>query len=147
MTLRVVFDTNIVVSAALDARPIKSQHGRPSLCLRLALSGIATIILSRPLLAEYEAVLLRPKFALPRVRVRALISLLRRNAEIVEPAIIPAQLVHDPNDLHVLATAVAGRADFLVTGNLRDFPEQHKGVRMVSPAQFLAAVVDIGAEE
>ncbi len=36
-----------------------------------------------------------------------------------------------------LECAVSARADFLVTGNLRDFPKTFRGVRIVSPRQFL----------
>ena len=70
MSIRVVLDTNIIVSAALDTQKYLVPHGRPSLCLALALTGDIKLVASEVLLAEYEEVLLRPRFRLPRQRVR-----------------------------------------------------------------------------
>ncbi|CDZ56698.1 PIN domain-containing protein [Neorhizobium galegae] len=47
----------------------------------------------------------------------------------------------DPNDRHVLAAAVAGKASVIVTWNLKDFPVKHLlpyGVTSQSPDDFLA---------
>jgi predicted nucleic acid-binding protein len=49
----------------------------------------------------------------------------------------------DPGDVHVLAAAIAGRADVLVTRNLRDFPARvlaRDGVRAVHPDGFLVGL-------
>lgn len=46
----------------------------------------------------------------------------------------------DPDDLPFLEVAVAGRADFLITGNLKDFPvESRYGIRVVASAEFYHA--------
>ncbi|RCS21450.1 PIN domain-containing protein [Phyllobacterium salinisoli] len=47
----------------------------------------------------------------------------------------------DPDDRHVLATAIAGKASVIVTWNLKDFPARHllpHGVTSQSPDDFLA---------
>ena len=53
----------------------------------------------------------------------------------------------DPDDVHVLAVALAAGAEVIVTANLRDFPEQvlaQYGVRAISPSEFLT---DLLAEQ
>ncbi|MBU1486882.1 putative toxin-antitoxin system toxin component, PIN family [bacterium] len=56
--LKAVFDTNIIVSAAIK------KEGLPALLLSLFLEGKINLFISPPLLAEYEEVLKRPKFGL-----------------------------------------------------------------------------------
>lgn len=62
-------------------------------------------------------------------------ALLSSNEAIGEGIHLP-----DPDDVHVVAAALSARADFIVTANLRDFPEQilaQHGVRAISPSDFL----------
>jgi len=139
--MRVVLDTNIIVSAALDTQAHLVPHGRPSLCVVLALSGVVTLVASPELLAEYAAVLARPRFKLPPQLVRDYLASIRARTTIAAPAPIPVGLVTDPNDTHVLACAIGGRADFLVTGNVRDFPAHYRRTRIVRPAEFVAALL------
>jgi predicted nucleic acid-binding protein len=58
---------------------------------------------------------------------------------------IPAVVLPDPNDRHVVAAAIAAKASLIVTWNLRDFPiatlEKH-GLRRLSPDTFLADLYD-----
>jgi putative PIN family toxin of toxin-antitoxin system len=55
MTLRVVLDTNVVVSAFIK------QHGKPAMVLRLGLARIFQLCISEAILLEYETVLRRPE--------------------------------------------------------------------------------------
>ncbi len=69
---------------------------------------------------------------------RAALVELRRLCEIVRPAPLPEPFCRDRSDDHVLAAALAGRVDILVTGDddlltLRSF----RGIRIVSPRKFL----------
>lgn len=58
---------------------------------------------------------------------------------------VPA-LTNDPKDRHVLATAIAGRVDTIVTFNEKDFPEESVApwnVEIVHPDQFLLNQLDL----
>lgn len=60
--------------------------------------------------------------------------------------LIPALSLPDPDDRHVLAAAIRGRADVIVTYNLKDFPERiasSYGVEVQHPDQFLAHVLGL----
>ena len=55
-------------------------------------------------------------------------------------AFIPALELPDPNDRHVLAAAIVGRCDVIVTLNLKDFPDAavgHFGIEVQHPDEFL----------
>lgn len=60
--------------------------------------------------------------------------------------LIPALQLPDPKDRHVLAAAIRGRADVIVTYNLKDFPEkdlQKYGIAAQHPDEFLTHVLDL----
>lgn len=55
----------------------------------------------------------------------------------------------DPNDAHVVAAAIRGRAELIVTFNLKDFPQDlllKYGLHAVSPDDFLLDLLDLNQE-
>jgi uncharacterized protein len=65
------------------------------------------------------------------------LSLLRERGEMVSPAPVPGGSP-DPGDDKFIACAVAAKADYLVTGNKRDFPEaQLAPTKLVSAGELL----------
>ena len=59
--------------------------------------------------------------------------------------LIPA-MTNDPKDRHVLAAAVRGNADLIVTANLKDFPDaalEPYGIQAIHPDQFLLDQLDL----
>lgn len=60
--------------------------------------------------------------------------------------LIPALDLPDPDDRHVLAAAIVGRCDVIVTCNLRDFPEAavaSYGIAVQHPDEFLSNHLDL----
>lgn len=126
--MRVVLDCNVLVSAA-----------RVDGTCRKVIDRVVRqheIVLSDPILSEYEAVARRPSQAPYRETMEFLLGEMVRLAVFVEPANI-AYGLRDPDDEVYLATAAAAGAN-LVTGNTRDFSEARYGtVEVWSPRAFL----------
>jgi predicted nucleic acid-binding protein len=58
----------------------------------------------------------------------------------------PSLSLPDPNDVHVLAAAIAGHADCIVTANLKDFPAEQVGVfgiEVIHPDDFIVKQLDL----
>lgn len=107
---RIVLDTNVLVSALL------SPEGPPAGILSLFLNGRLLLLYDNRIMAEYRAVLLRPKFGFSPELVDPLLEYIRFRGEFVaaEPLGTP---LPDPDDTKFLEVARTGRADLLVTGN------------------------------
>jgi putative PIN family toxin of toxin-antitoxin system len=128
--IRVVFDTNIFVSALVFGGP-------PEALLVAATSGAFQLYSSTPLLAELLEVL-GGRFSWPAPRLRDLERRLARLWTLVEPS---AELAacSDPDDNRVLECAVESRASYIITGDgalLRLDPFQD--IRILRAASFLA---------
>ena len=90
------------------------------------------------ILAEYADVLARPKFKLDKDRVREVLTKLEVDGLSVDASTEQDLELPDPDDEPFLAVALAGKVDYLVTGNLADYPaERRRGCAVVSPAEFL----------
>jgi putative PIN family toxin of toxin-antitoxin system len=133
-TIRVVLDTNVVVSAYLNA------EGYERHVLDLVLAGKLQLAVSEAILAEYEGVLRRPKFGISPRQVTRSLRMIRMAARVVRrPRELNAAL--DPADNRFLECAEAAKADYLVTGNKRHFPKQWRQTLVVSARELLEWVV------
>ncbi len=129
--LRVVIDTNIVVSALLR------EGGLPHAVFNLAVGGAVQLCLSEPIVAEYEEVLRRPRLKIDSSRVDVALAQIRKAGVLVQPSRIVAA-ASDPDDDIFLECAAEAKAQYLVTGNLGDFPAgEWEGVQIVTARQFL----------
>lgn len=125
--MRIVLDTNVLL-AAFGAR------GLCEALLSACLEG-HDLVTSGHILGELRRHL-AGKFRLPARRADEVVAFVRDHAEVVEPAPVPADACADPDDLPVLGTAVAGRAEVLVTGD-GELPAlgSHAGVAIVTPRE------------
>ena len=135
--MRVVLDTNVVVSGLLK------PAGNERRVLRLVLAGRGiTILISSPIITEYEAVLSRPRFKLQPSEITQTLQALRAAADWIEPN-VTVTIVKDESDNRFLECAVAGQADYIVTGNVRHFPTQYKGIKIVQARRLLELLAPI----
>jgi putative PIN family toxin of toxin-antitoxin system len=132
---RLVLDTNVVVSALL-------WEGNPGLLLAKAENGEARLYTSRILLDELQDILGRPKLTkrvgLTGLGIAEMVASYRRVATVKRAKPLDRTFSRDPDDDHVIACALAARADFLVSGDgdLLSLGTV-QGVRIVSPVDLL----------
>ena len=106
--MRVLLDTNVLV-AAFATRGLCADVMRVVLAEHQLITG-------EVVLTELRAVLVR-RIKLPHARVDDIVALLRDQEVVPKPAKPSEVLVRDADDRWILASAVAGRADVLVTGD------------------------------
>jgi putative PIN family toxin of toxin-antitoxin system len=129
--LRIVLDTNVLVSGLLN------PDGNPGRVVDLFLAGEVTLLVDDRILAEYRAVLPRPKFGFDAPSVSDLLQLIE--AEGVRVMAQPLGIaLPDARDLPFLEVAVAGQAEAIVTGNAHHFKHfERSSVRIETPAEFV----------
>jgi uncharacterized protein len=128
--LKVVLDTNVVVSGLLR------QKGAPAAILDAATSKQFHCYISESLLDEYREVLNRGYLGLDQRRTARFIADFQEVAIFVVPRKKVA-VARDSDDDRVLECALEARANFIVTGNIRDFPPRFHSVRVITPRDFL----------
>ncbi|MGB9466514.1 MAG: putative toxin-antitoxin system toxin component, PIN family [Candidatus Acidiferrum sp.] len=133
LPLRLVLDTNIVISAALK------PQGLQRTVFLLAISKPARLYMSEAILAEYRMVLARPELRLRRGLQMQFLDLIENRARFVSPARL-VKASSDSDDDKFLECADEARADYLVTGNLRHFPKYWKATKIVNAREFVSLV-------
>jgi putative PIN family toxin of toxin-antitoxin system len=131
--MRAVLDTNVIISALFWSGP-------PRRAVDLAVAGRFQVVTSAPLLAEIECVLAED-FRVPSKRLDDILADVLSYAEVVSPAQAVPVRVRDQADVKVIACAIGGRADFIVTGD-RDLLALGEvgSIRIVTVRAFLQEV-------
>jgi len=130
--MKIVFDTNIVVSGLLQSQ------GNPGQVLALVLSGAIQVCHDERILAEYAEVLARPRFKFDPKRVREVLNKIEADGLTVDASEQSNLDLPDRDDEPFLEVALAASADFLVTGNLADYPpDKRRGCNVISPTAFM----------
>jgi putative PIN family toxin of toxin-antitoxin system len=131
--IRVVLDTNVLVSANL------SEEGLETLVVSLALNRKIQLHVSEPILQEYERVLRYPRLKFEAKEVARFLARLRRGSVLVMPT-RKVSASPDEADNRFLECAEAARADFLVTGNKKHFPKRWKTTEVVNSRELLGRI-------
>jgi putative PIN family toxin of toxin-antitoxin system len=131
IAVRVVLDTNILVSACWK------PGGNEAEVARLATTGRITPCVSTAIVAEYRDVFSRRKLFGISALTTELLASLERSAVTVETG-APVQASVDDDDNRFLECVDAAGAEFLITGNLRHYPEVWGAARVVNARTFLS---------
>ncbi len=134
MTLRVLCDTNVLVSAFIAGGP-------PSRVIEQAIDKRIELALADPVIGELERVL-TVKLGYEPERVRELRTFLIDLAceRVQAPEQTPQAITGDPDDDVILACAVAAAAQIVVSGDRRHLlpVSEHQGIRIITPQALLA---------
>lgn len=130
--MRIVLDTNVVVSGLLQSK------GNPAQVLSLTLAGAIQVCIDERILAEYSEVLARPRFKFDPKKVREVLVKLEADGLRIDASQQREVGLPDVDDEPFIAVALAAEVDYLVTGNLADYPASKcRGCAVVNPAGFM----------
>jgi putative PIN family toxin of toxin-antitoxin system len=134
--IKATLDSNILISALIK------PEGKPAQIVAFARGSKFELVLSHAILQETYRVFhykhIQRKYPSSEEAIKEFLSALRELGALVVIQHIENIVPHDPPDNLVLACAVEGKADYLVSGNLHLLDlEQHRGVKIVTPTQFL----------
>lgn len=139
--IRAVVDTNVIVSAFF-------WGGLPRQLLNAARSKQFRMITSEELIEELKDVISRPKFAERLAQIGETVETLLENdyralVEVVEPAKIEPVILDDPDDDALIACAIGGSANYILSGDhhLLDL-ETHQNIKVTTIKQFLEEVLE-----
>lgn len=142
--LRVILDTNIIVSAVLI------DKSNPNKILTAWQNKLFTLLISEKLLKEIQEILKREKivqeYDLSQEEIGKLIINLEKIAELIISLKEEKLPIHcrDPKDDMILSLAIFGNADYLVTGDkdLLDLKNEKEigKLKIVTPKEFLACL-------
>ncbi|MEW5985837.1 MAG: putative toxin-antitoxin system toxin component, PIN family [Chloroflexota bacterium] len=135
--MRVVLDTNVVTSAFL------SRHGAPAKVFAIWEQGGFELVVSEAILAEYERVFhyqhLVSRHGMSDEEIAQVIGRLRKIALFVEIEQPLAVIRQDPDDDKFVECAVAGSADYIVSGDTHLLTlGEYEDIQVLPPAAFLS---------
>jgi putative PIN family toxin of toxin-antitoxin system len=131
LALRLVIDTNVLISAAIK------PAGLQRTVLLLAITKPARLYVSRSILEEYSEVLARPELKIRRGLRLQLLQLIKNHSYTVAPT-RQLEVTGDPDDNIFLERADAAKADYLVTGNQKHFPRFWKKTKVITTREFIS---------
>lgn len=134
--LRVVLDTNVVISALLF------RAGRVSRVFDWVMAGRIIPLVSKETAGELVSVLAYPKFKLTPQEQRSVFETFLQYSEVVATnGVERVPVCRDPHDVPFLAVAIKGEADYLVSGD-RDLLEIESDVPLpiITPERLLEIV-------
>jgi putative PIN family toxin of toxin-antitoxin system len=125
--MRVVLDTNVIVSALLN------PNGIPGRIVALALNGKVKLLYDTRIMFEYSDVLSREDFGFNEETINDLIDYFRSNGEFVNSEYTNSEFIDDA-DRKFYEVFKSGEAEYLITGNIKHFPRE-SGIAL--PREFI----------
>ena len=127
---RTVLDTNIIISSALG--------GALVLILERWDKGEFTVIVTSDILREYFEVLNRPKFKLKQETIDKITRYIYQFSEFVIPEEKIKLIEADPADDKFLEAAIAGKVDFIVSGDTHLLElKEFRSIPILSGREFM----------
>ena len=138
--LKIVLDTNVLISGIIV------EAGLSGLILEAVQAGKLKLVISTALLVEFSEVITRPHIIkkYPKIAPHPddLLDYLRVNAILVSGIPTSTVVKEDPDDDFVLASAIEGQADFIISGDPHLLHlDKDSGVPIMSPRQFVDSVL------
>jgi len=125
--MNVVVDTNVIVSALINA------NGIPARILSLVLNGNIKILYDNRIIFEYIDVLSMKKFCFSKEAINNIISYFKHNGEFINSEYAKINF-SDESDKKFYEVYKSGGAHYLITGNIKHFPKEDT---IVVPRDFL----------
>lgn len=134
MSHKIVFDTNVLVSAIVFG-------GNPKACLELARQKKINAFTSKTLLLELARTLHR-KFQWPDDEIQNALRNVTRAAIIITPQMAVREIKEDLSDNAVLEAALAAQADYIISGDKKHLLslKKFKDMPIISVADFLKSL-------
>lgn len=134
--LKIVFDTNIFVSA------IFWEHGNPHHLVELAIEGKIKVFTSAEILGELTEVIIRD-FKETDENVFAYVAFILKYAEIVESTEKIDVVKDDSDDNKIIECAVACEADYIVSGDKHLLRlKEYKKAKIINAAELIRLLRD-----
>jgi putative PIN family toxin of toxin-antitoxin system len=129
--LRVVLDTNVLISAILFG-------GKPRQILEKAIRGEIRLCLSEAILEELKGVLKRSKFDYSPEIIQFVHTELTGIADFVNPSETINVVLEDPEDNRVLECAVEAKANYIITGDFHLLKlSRYRNIEVLNAVAFL----------
>ena len=128
--MKLIIDCNVIISAALT----------DGICRQVVFKALKKhkIIVTDCILSEYKAVAMRKKFLSVQYVLLEIIEIIEALAAKIEDSVVEGIIIPDPKDLIYVYAGINAQANYLITGNIKDFPELvYKSVEVILPNSFL----------
>ena len=125
-----VIDTNVLVSALLPSQKVSN----PTMVLREVFRGRITPVYNEEILDEYKEVLSREKFHIHQARIDTVVNHIKNTGLELERTKSWEGVVPDPKDIVFYEVTLSKDDAYLVTGNIKHFPQKPF---VVTPAEMV----------
>ncbi len=136
MSIRVVIDTNVLISAILV------PGSNPDKVMQLARSNFIQVISSPEILEKLEHTL-RKKIKYPERQVKDFMIWVENLVKVISPVHTVSKICEKETDHRIIECALSGGARFIISGDKKHLLclKKYKDIEIVSPAGFLERVL------